>query len=321
VPRRLVVSCDLSRLNMERSAGPAVYARFLIDLLARGGEAEIVDGSRASEADVVLSLDGRFRPGRGPRIVTTVLDLGHLLERRGYGLAEWLRQNWRVASAVRRSDHLLAPSEAVAFGLDRYLRVPSDRISVLPAQPRPCFRRPGRERVEALRRTLGLPGRYILFVGSRSRRKNLGLLAAAWRRATETLGHDLGLVMAGPGSAEVAGATDVGYVDLEHLPALIAGAVAWLNPSLYEGSAIGAMEAMACGTPPLVAATGAQPRAVGTIGLVLDPHDAGEWARAIVAVATDSGLRARLSAGCLSTAAEVRAIGPPSEALSAALRG
>jgi glycosyltransferase involved in cell wall biosynthesis len=127
--------------------------------------------------------------------------------------------------------------------------------------------------------------------------------------------------MAGAGSAEVAGAMDVGYVDLEHLPALIAGAVAWLNPSLYEGSAIGAMEAMACGTPPLVAATGAQPRAVGTTGLVLNPHDAGEWARAIVAVATDSGLRARLSAGCLSTAADVRAIGPPSDALSAALRG
>ncbi|HEY4027096.1 MAG TPA: glycosyltransferase [Candidatus Dormibacteraeota bacterium] len=323
MPPPLVVCCDLSRLNMERPAGAAVYARFVLDILSRSGEVVQVGRERMAQADVILSLDGRFRPGRGQRTVTAVLDLGHLLERRGYGLAEWIGQNWRVASAVRRSDHLLAPSEAIAFGLDRYLRTPAGRVTVLPPQARACFRRPRREQVAEVRKSLGLPDRYFVFVGSRARRKNLGLLDAAWRAAAGTLGPDVGLVMAGPGGgpAVVAGARDLGYVPLDHLPALIAGAVAWLNPSLYEGSAIGAMEAMACGTPPLVAGTGAQARAVGTAGLVLDPHDPEEWTRAVIAIATSGQLRARLSAASLATAAEIRASAPRPEALRTVLLG
>ncbi len=306
---------------MERPTGPAVYASSVLDLLRGSDEVDLVDGGRAGEADVILSLDEQFRASRAGRTVTAVLDLGHLFERRGYGPGEWLRLNWRVASAVRRSDHLLAPSDAVAFGLERYLRARADRVIVLPATPRPVFRRPSREAVEALRRELALPPRYFVFVGSRARRKNLGLLADAWARASAGLGPDVGLVAAGPGR-RVAGATrDLGWIDLERLPALIAGAIAWLNPSLYEGSPVGALEALACGTPALVAGTGAQPRAVGLAGLVLDPHDPGEWAEALVAVACHQDLRPRLSAAALRAAADVRDARPSSEPLIRALRG
>jgi glycosyltransferase involved in cell wall biosynthesis len=329
VPQRLVVSSEFSRLNMQRPAGAAVYAGFVRDLLDGSGEIDLVDGRQAARADVILSLDGRFRAGRGQRTVTAILDLGHLFERGGYGLGEWLRQNWRVASAVRRSDHLLAPSEAVAFGLERYLRAPASRITVLPAVPRTCFRRPSREATEAVRRQLGLPPRYFLFVGSRSRRKNLGLLAAAWARAAPELGPDVGLVLAGPGggakgrprSDAPAGVLDLGYVVLERLPPLLAGAVAWLGPSLYEGSPVGALEALACGTPALVAGTGAQPRAVGMAGLVLDPHDPAQWAQALVAVACSPELRSRLSTAALRSAADLRDARPEVEPLIRALRG
>ena len=307
---------------MQRSAGPAVYARYVLDLLARGDDVELVDGRARGRADVLLSLDGRVRTGRGRRTVTAVLDLGHLFERRGYRPAEWLAQNWRVASAVRRSDGVLAPSQAVAYGLERYLRAPAERVTVLAPQPRPCFRRAAREYVGAARRSLGLPERYLLFVGTRSRRKNLGLLALAWRAASERLGGGVSLVLAGPGpGGGVSGALDIGYVPLELLPALISGAVAWVNPSLYEGCAVGALEAMACGAPVLVAGTGAQARAVGMAGVVLDPHDAAGWADAMVAVATDEALRARLGVSSLKAAAEVREQRPRAEELLAALCG
>jgi glycosyltransferase involved in cell wall biosynthesis len=306
---------------VERPVGAAVYACFVLDLLRRSGEARIVDGRGVHEADVILSLDGRFRAGRGQRTVTAVLDLGHLVERSGYGAGEWLAQNWRVASATRRSDHLLAPSDAVAFGLDRYLRTPAERVTVLPPVPRSRFCRPAREQVAELRRDLGLPDRYFVFVGSRARRKNLGLLAAAWREAAPKLGPDVGLVLAGPGHGGVAGARDLGLVPLDRLPALVAGAIAWLNPSLYEGAAIGAQEAMACGTPPIVAGTGAQARAVGTAGLVLHPHDASEWAAALVAIAGHEQLRARLASSSLKAAVELRESRPGWEELRPALLG
>jgi glycosyltransferase involved in cell wall biosynthesis len=132
----------------------------------------------------------------------------------------------------------------------------------------------------------------------------------------------VGLVLAGPGGGGgIPGARDLGLVPLERLPALLAGTIAWLNPSLYEGSAIGAMEAMACGAPPIVAGTGAQARAVGTSGLVLDPHDAGEWAEALVAVAGHEQLRTRLASSSLKAAAELRESRPAWEELRAALLG
>jgi len=321
VSRPFVLSCDLSRLNVQRPVGAAVYACSVLELVRRSGEARVVGAGEAREADVILSLDGRFRAGRGQRTVTAVLDLGHLVERTGYGAGEWLAQNWRVASAARRSDHLLAPSKAVAFGLDRYLRTPASRVTVLAPLPRPCFRRPPREEVAELRGDLGLPERYFLFVGSRARRKNLGLLAAAWRAAAPSLGSDVGLVLAGPGAGGVAGARDLGPVPVERLPALLAGAIAWLNPSLYEGTALGAQEAMACGTPAIVAGTGAQAHAVGTTGLVLDPHDAREWAEAMVAMAGHAQLRARLASSALKAAAELRESPPAWEDLRAALLG
>lgn len=314
----LVVSCELSRLHMQRPAGPAVYAAYVLDLLTQAG-VQLVAGRDAARADVVLSLDGRFRAGRGQRIVTAVHDLGHLLARRGYGPGEWLRQNWRVASAVRRSDHLLAPSEAVRHGLDRYLRTPDRRITVLEAPVRACFRRQPREAVDRLRAELVLPPRYFLFVGSRARRKNLGLLSEAWRAAAPRLGPDVGLVLAGPPGPGVPGARDLGYVALERLPALLSGAVAWVNPSFYEGSAIGVLEALACGTPALAAGTGAQPRAVGSAGLILGTNDAGGWTEAMVVLATDADVRARLAAAAIRAGTEVRGPGPGWPTLARAL--
>jgi glycosyltransferase involved in cell wall biosynthesis len=308
---------------MQRPTGPAVYASFVVDLLARASDVQLVGGRDAARADLILSLDGRFRAGHGRRSVTAVYDLGYLFERRGYGRLEWLSVNWRVASAARRSDHLLAPSEAVAFGLRRYLRASPGRITVLAATPRACFRRPRREQVEALTRELGLPETYYVYVGSRSRRKNLGLLAEAWAAAMPQLGPGVVLVLAGPGGpgAAVPGTIDLGYVSLERLPELIAGAIAWVSPSLYEGSAVGALEAMAVGTPPIVAGTGAVAHAVGTSGLILDPHDPAQWCRALVAMASSPELRQSLSAGGLRAVAELREPAPQPEALAAELLG
>lgn len=310
----LKLGCDLSRLDLERPTGMAVYARFVLDLLLSTGQVELAD---PRESEAILSLDGRFRPGRGQVTVTAVYDLGHFLERRGYSALTWLRQNWRVASAARRSDFVLAPSSAVRYGLERYLRVAPGRVTVLEPLPRPEFRRSTPQEARALRQEMGLPERYFLFVGARSRRKNLPLLERAWRLVSPRLGRDVGLVLGGPGAQGVAGATDLGYVALDRLPVLLSGGIAWLDPSFYEGCSVGALEAMACGTPPIVSGAGALPRTVDRAGLILDPHDPQQWADAMVALAEKETVRASLSAAGRKTVAERRAHPPdPTELLS-----
>ena len=58
----------------------------------------------------------------------------------------------------------------------------------------------------------------------------------------------------------------VGGVDAAALPELYRGARAFVMPSLYEGFGLGALEALACGTPVLAADAGALPEVVGTPG-------------------------------------------------------
>lgn len=307
-------------MDAHRPAGPEAYAAAVVEALRASGEIELESGRRSREAAVILSLRGGVRPAPGRRTVAAVLDLGHLFARRGYGAREWAWQNWLVASAARRSHAVIAPSDAVRLGLERYLGVSPERIAVFAARPGPAFRPRGRDEVEAVRRALGLPPRYMVFVGTRSRRKNLGLLARAWAAGRSRFG-ELSLVLAGKGSGAVPGAIDLGYVDRERLPALIDGAIAWVCPSFYEGSALGALEAMACGTPPIVAATGALPRAVDGAGIVLQRDDPAAWADAMVAVATDLNLRAGLAAAGLRAAAELRQLPSGHGALIRALAG
>jgi glycosyltransferase involved in cell wall biosynthesis len=315
----LELSCDLSHLDMKRPTGAAVYAGYVLDELAATQQVRVVEGTGTAPPGATLNLDGGFRAGRGERIVTAVLDLGHLYARQAYGPLEWMRQNWRVASAARRSHHLLVPSAAVRTGLETYLGIPEKRMTVFPPLPRPEFKRPPRAQVDRLRARLGLPDRYFVFVGVRSGRKNLDLLTRSLAAASGLEG--VGLVLAGPGRVGPRAARDLGYVDLEDLPGLIAGSLAWLNPSHYEGSSIGALEAMACGTPVLVAATGAQAKDVGLSGLVLAPGDAQAWAEAFGAVAADRNLRGRLSAAGLRRVAELRASATPRTELLEALSG
>ena len=88
----------------------------------------------------------------------------------------------------------------------------------------------------------------------------------------------------------------VGGVDAAALPDLYRGARAFVMPSLYEGFGLGALEALACGTPVLAAAAGALPEVVGTAGLLLPPTDPAAWAAALERVLLDPVLAADLRA-------------------------
>lgn len=298
--------------------GAAAYAAHVLERLQEFEEVKLVGAVEEPRSDALLNLDGHFRAGHGQPVITTVLDLGPLFAPRVYGARERLGLRWRVASAARRSHHVLAPSTAVQTGLEQYLRLPPSRVTVLPPLPAAHFHRAARADVEDLRSRLQLPARYFLFLGSRSPRKNLALLAEAWKRARI---EDVGLVLAGPGDEGITDALDVGYVPNEQLAALLSGALGWLNPSLYEGSAIGALEAMACGTAVLAAATGAQAHAVGLNGLLLPTNNPDEWARALKAVSTDPTLRARLSAAGLRKVRELTGSPPGVRPLVMALAG
>jgi glycosyltransferase involved in cell wall biosynthesis len=86
-----------------------------------------------------------------------------------------------------------------------------------------------------------------------------------------------------------------GYVEDEHLPALISLAEVMVYPSLHEGFGFPVLEALACGTPVVTARNSSLPEAGGQAArYVNDAMDATALTEELYIVLHDQGERARM---------------------------
>jgi glycosyltransferase involved in cell wall biosynthesis len=149
------------------------------------------------------------------------------------------------------------------------------------------------------------PGdRRILYVGRLSAEKDLGTLVEAAGKLAR-LDVRLVLVGAGPERAALESAARARRVPLEvtpvvphdRLPGLLAGAAAFVLPSLTEGHPKALLEAMSAAIPCVASDVGGN-RAIlrdGETGLLFPPGDAAALAAALERVLTDEGLAAALA--------------------------
>lgn len=214
----------------------------------------------------------------------------------------------------------------------RLLRLRSDRIHVVPLAPHPAFARAGDARGAAggapaapgagERERLGLPERYLVYVGRYDARHDLGtllqalgLLAAQHR--PRGLGHGVPwpplVLLAGAtpddraALARAAGRAGVGEA-LAYAPALppdrlaglVAGARAAIQPATSDASGLAALDAIAAGVPVIGTAVGALPEVVGAAGIIVEPGDAPRLATALRTAWSDE----RVHAGLREAAAE-----------------
>jgi glycosyltransferase involved in cell wall biosynthesis len=138
---------------------------------------------------------------------------------------------------------------------------------------------------------------YVLTVASHTARKNL----ASLRLAANRLARDgIALVAAGGARPQFAAEGDLGAIRLlghvpdDELPALYAGASAFVLPSRYEGFGLPVLEAMASGVPVVAADRTALPETAGGAAVLADPDDPEALADAIATALRDApSLRAR----------------------------
>ncbi len=264
--------------------------------------------------DLYHSPDFVLPPTAGTASLLTIHDLSFLRVPQCFvpGFSDYLRR--AVERAVRKARLVLADSQSTRWDLLELMGVEPDRVSVLLPGVEPRFRRVlDRAVLEEVRRRYGLPGRFVLGLGTLQPRKNFEGLVAAFAQLVRPGGRlsqwdDLHLVIAGGKGwmhdhvlqvvdcSELAGRVHFpGFVHDDHLPALYSSADVFAFPSWYEGFGLPILEAMACGTPVVAADNSSLPEVVGEAGIMVPTGDSSALAEAISAVLGDSRLRAELA--------------------------
>ena len=225
-----------------------------------------------------------------------------------------VRFGGRYRMAARRATRIVAPSRCTARDVARVHRVPLDRIEVVNPAPDPRLTPLAADALEVCeaRSRLGLgDAPFYLFVGKRSRRRNVPAILSAFARLRERHPEHR-LVFVGPNGgepvpADAPGVVLAGHVAEEVLHGLLTSAEALVYPSDYEGFGLPVVEAQACGCPVITLRNSALEESGGDAALYLDSASSHEIERALEAIATRPELRARLAALGLANADRFRA--------------
>jgi glycosyltransferase involved in cell wall biosynthesis len=224
-------------------------------------------------------------PQRGARRhVITVHDLTFL--HYPQYLTDYSRRyyNDQIQWAVDHADHILTVSESARNDMIQMLNVNPAKIAI---QPHGVDHRHygliDPQQVQLTLHRYNVDSDYFLFVGTIEPRKNLDGLLTAYAELRRIRAKAPALVVIGkPGwlaeqlTERIKTSPNTHWLDNvpnDDLPAFYSGAKALILPSFYEGFGLPALEAMACGTIPIVSNRSSLPEVVGAVGLQIDPDD------------------------------------------------
>jgi glycosyltransferase involved in cell wall biosynthesis len=215
----------------------------------------------------------------------TVYDLSFRLMPEKFQPAQRLYLNPLTAVSCRRARRVLAISESTRRDLVRLLGLDPDKIDVAYPGLHPAFRPLPAAEVQAFRLRLGLPERFILYLGTLEPRKDLGTLV----RAFDSLRREqpaLRLMLAGARGWYYADLFKLvqqldldravlfpGFIPAGELPLWYNAAAVFAYPSTYEGFGLPVAEALACGRPVVTTTVSSLPEAAGEAALLVPPGD------------------------------------------------
>lgn len=205
----------------------------------------------------------------------------------GYAAGPLTRALWRAHAIITISQ---------ASRRDIVARFPwaESRLHVIPHGIADAFCDPvAPDQRNAMRKSLGISGRYVLYVGGPGVRKRADWAVRLFARWREQAACDLRLVLLGFGDADPAeaflaapdpkvreGLHVLPVVPAVWLPALYAESDFVVFPSLREGFGFPCLEAQAVGRPVLVSDTSSLPEVSGPAARRLDPADFEAWVQA-----------------------------------------
>lgn len=224
--------------------------------------------------------------------------------------------NLMYPAFVRKAAGIVAVSRATAREIEKSFPGASSKVTVIPEAAPPEYAEvKDREKLRRIRKKLGLPERFILFLGTIEPRKNLTRLLAAYMAAAPSIPHSLvisgsvgwktGELFRELKNSDVRDRVKLtGFVDSRNIPALMTLADIFVFPSLYEGFGLPILEAMACGTPVVTSNVSSMPEVAGDAAILVDPLSTDSIAEGLKELALDRNKREDLRGKGLRRAAE-----------------
>lgn len=231
------------------------------------------------------------------KVILTIHDLIPLIYPEHYpsgikGKINFLINKYLIRKNV---DVIITISETSKKDICRFLRFDPKKIHVVYLAPRPIFRKLKIENWESeIKQRHGLPDCFALYVGDVNYNKNIPTLIEVCKIA------NIPLVIAGKQAREIeninlnhpelihlksldwSNVKRLGFVSDEDLVKIYNLATVYIQPSLYEGFGLPALEAVVCGTPLAIAKSQCMVEVLGVGFNYCDPNDAKSMANAML---------------------------------------
>jgi glycosyltransferase involved in cell wall biosynthesis len=208
--------------------------------------------------------------------------------------------------ALRRVGRIIAISYSTARDIESLCPGAALRTKVVHLAGDSVFRK--RLPNSGILNKYGLPGKYILTVGTVEPRKNHLALLDAYEMLPGAIRDQYGLVIAGKRGwkcekiikrikqAEAAGRVRyLEYLCDEDLAQVYSGASLFVYPSVYEGFGLPVLEAMNCGAPVIASDNSSLPEVGGDAACYVKHDNYGQLARAMESILTDPKLAEEMS--------------------------
>ncbi len=236
--------------------------------------------------------------------IITVHDISFIIHPGLFHPSRQIYKEILLKRSVPRVDKIIADSQNTKRDLIERLHLSPDKIEVVYPGVEDNFRIiEDRDLLDSVKRRYNLPERFILFVGTLDRRKNLVRLMEAFSRCA----IDSKLVLVGEKSWKYCPlfkrASDLsieervifaGRVPCQDVPAIYNLAEIFVYPSLYEGFGFPPLEAMACGTPVITSNISSLPEIVGQAAITIDPYNVEELREKMTELFNNEGLRRKM---------------------------
>lgn len=271
--------------------------------------------------DVYHAPSPEVVPGLNARLVVTVHDLIYKTYPQGHTQETIALSEAQFQSFIPRAARIICSSRSTQSDLHRYFPAAKDRtcyvyqgVDANIFYPLPQWEIPSAWKMA---RAKGVPGPFVLFVGTIEPRKNLKGLLEAFALLKQKKVFDGKFVVIGMtgwkteglvGFIEELGLKNdvifLGFVTNDDLRIFYNLAEVFVSPSFYEGFGYPILEAFSCGAAVVTSDVSSCPELAADAALTVDPADPEAIAQAMARILQDHGLKNALKHKALARAQE-----------------